>query len=113
MKKWLLCVFAMVSLTACSYAYRQYSPAKEQGKSSIDYLIQVDDYGDLWDRNIAIKALNDIATRSATRNTVVLLFIHGWHHNADPTDQNLQDFSAALRNIRKDLDREVYRQSRN
>ena len=59
-------------------------------------IIQADDFGTLWDVAVANKALNDIKASAHQTNTLVVLFIHGWHHNADAEDGNLKDFRQRL-----------------
>jgi hypothetical protein len=83
-----------------------------------DFVIQVDDYGSFWDKEVPARALKRIADDSQSKNTIVALFIHGWHHNANADDENARDFAKSLRMIRQKLDDNVngkpgiYRQSR-
>lgn len=57
-------------------------------------------------------------TLSKVSNVIVVLFVHGWHHNAKPGDENLRDFAASVTDTRRRLidianpESEVYRLSR-
>ena len=105
-------------LSACSYGHKSFDQAGGPFQEPLDFVLQVDDDGKFWDPTVANRALEEIATQSQATNTVVVLFIHGWHHNADRSDANARDFAKSLEWTRKRLDDNdqavpgVYRQSR-
>lgn len=70
-------------------------PAPPEGDYAL-HTIQFDDFGTLWDVTQAQQVLDDIDATWQTGNTFVVVFVHGWHHNADPADHNLRDFDAKL-----------------
>lgn len=90
----LLCAAGI--MTACGYGYRAFPVQPEIHQGWRLDVIQSDDYGSLWDPDHARELLNDIKAESQTANTVVVVFIHGWRHNADQDDCNLRDFNATL-----------------
>jgi hypothetical protein len=51
--------------------------------------VQADDFGSFWDAGAAQKVVSDVESTSESSNTLVVLFVHGWHHNAAPDDPNL------------------------
>ena len=59
-------------------------------------IVQADDYGSFWDTAVAQKTLADVQELSEKQNTLVVLFIHGWHHNAAPDDPDLLASAATL-----------------
>jgi len=59
-------------------------------------VVQADDFGSFWNRGEAQQTLDHVQARAQTTNTLVVLFIHGWHNNADPANANLRGFRAAL-----------------
>lgn len=69
-----------------------------------DFVIQVDDNGNLLDKAAAARALETIRFSAEKHNTIVLIYVHGWHHNADIDDTNAHDFSRSLAKTRAVLD---------
>jgi len=103
-------------LSGCTYNHKPFEVAASA--SSDDFVIQIDDYGQFWDSSAPIRALNRIDELSKTTNVIVLLFVHGWHHDAAPDDENLRDFALSVADTRKRLidrsnpESRVYRESR-
>ena len=89
--------------TGCSMYHRPFSQEGGPMAGDLDFVLQVDDYGTFWDRTVAENALNRVAVEAERTNTVVLVFVHGWHHNADKEDENLRDFAEMLQRTRKVL----------
>ncbi|HET9597907.1 MAG TPA: hypothetical protein VFP65_20135 [Anaeromyxobacteraceae bacterium] len=89
---------------ACGYAHKNFNQAGAALASPGDFVIQVDDYGSFWDPEVPARALEAIARSARTTNTIVVVAVHGWHHNADPDDENALGFASALQDIRKKLD---------
>lgn len=112
----ILCLIFL--LEACCFGYKNYDQTGGPFNKDDDFVIQVDDYGSFWDPKEPAKALETIARESQRTNTIVVLFIHGWHHNASVDDSNAKDFAASLAQIRAKLDDNpggkpgIYRQSR-
>jgi pimeloyl-ACP methyl ester carboxylesterase len=108
----------VLALGNCTYGNKNFRQTNGALAEPRDFVIQVDDYGAFRDASVATRALETIKSTSLRTNTIVVLFIHGWHHNADLDDQNAKDFSTTLSSLRKTLgDNEngqpgVYRQSR-
>lgn len=113
----LLSLVTVCLLTACSFGHKNYSQNYGPFKKPNEFVIQVDDYGSFWDPAVPARALKTIADLAQT-NTIVVLFIHGWHHNAAIDDGNVKDFAKSLSQIRiklqdkKDGKPGPYRQSR-
>ena len=110
---------AVVGLLASCTLYHKNFPQKNSPfDPDSDFVIQIDDYGSFWDPEVPARALKKIAAESSRTNTIVMLFIHGWHHNAAVNDDNAKDFARTLCTIRRKLDDNedgkpgVYRQSR-
>ncbi|GAB2876029.1 hypothetical protein GCM10027277_51720 [Pseudoduganella ginsengisoli] len=55
----------------------------------------------MWSTAHARDTLAFVDKQSQEANTVVVLFIHGWHHNAAPDDANLEHFQASLNELSK------------
>lgn len=116
--KVLIAIVLTAFFASCGLYHKNFRQTDGPFDAKADFVIQVDDYGSFWDREIPARALQTIAEESRRTNTIVVLFIHGWHHNAATDDENLQDFARSLRLIREKLDDNVggkpgiYRQSR-
>lgn len=77
-----------------------------------DFVLQVDDRGEFWNPELARNALEEIARDSIGKNTIVLIYVHGWHHNAAAGDADLVRFAKILGDTRVQLERDVFRESR-
>ena len=96
-------------VVSCDYGHRQYRPSTGPvSTSGASMVVEVDDFGRFWDREAANATLDEISGTSLNRNTVVLVFIHGWHHNAAETDENVQNFQNTLRHVRDTISKPEY-----
>lgn len=66
-----------------------------------NFIIQSKDHGEFWDESVAQDALEYISKVSQEKNVIVILFAHGWHHNAAPDDSNLHDFFGNLETLKQ------------
>jgi hypothetical protein len=78
--------------------------------------IEVDEFGEMFDRNQLTHALGliDYAKRqSAAKNAIVVTFIHGWKNNASDSSGNVWGFRDALNDLASSLKTEVKKQQAN
>ena len=94
-------------LGACGYAHKNFDQAGGTLVHQHDFVIQVDDYGSFWDPEIPAQALEAIVRSARTTNTIVIVAVHGWHHNAAPEDAFATGFARALQEIRNTLQTNV------
>lgn len=103
----LLLLCACLIATGCSsYRHQAYRTGPRATVEAPEYTLQfveADDEGWLWDPQQAEDALELVRRKVRDRNTIVLVFIHGWHHSARCCDDDLEGFKETL--IR--LDREL------
>ena len=95
----LLALSVILVLAGCDYGHKQYrtSPnATISPNEQLQLVIEVDDFGKFWDRQGAEATLQAISHASLNTNTILLVFIHGWHHNADENDSNFKNFQNTL-----------------
>ncbi len=96
--------------TACETPNRQYqtNPATvkvagsaytETGSGYRLRAIEFDEQGIRWSNEQRSSAL--AAIRDVPRRPLLIVFIHGWHHNADPKDTDLQSFDRLLATLAK------------
>ncbi len=108
----------LMLLGACGFAYKNFDQTGGTLVHPNDFVIQVDDYGSFWDPEIPARALDLIEQSARNTNTIVIVVVHGWHHNAAPDDENAVGFARTLKDIRNKLDDNVdgkpgiYRRSR-
>ena len=114
----LLAFAAACTLFSCSLYNRDFPQAGGPFDPKMDYVVQVDDYGAFWDPEVPNRLLRVIAENVQKTNVVVVVFVHGWHHNAQNDDDNARDFAETMRKLReamvdnKDGRPGIYRQSR-
>lgn len=93
-------------LTECTYsqpedcaqnAIQQHAP----GQASEYRLgfVEFDDQGQLRQREQMDAVLNSYYPIAAEDDVLMVLFIHGWHHNAGPGDTNIQEFRKLLEKV--------------
>jgi hypothetical protein len=90
-------------MTGCAMFNKPYVQDSQKYQVQPDFelhVVQSDDYGSFWDVKQAQATLDRVEASSKDGNTLVVLFIHGWHHNADPTDKNLQQSIEALNELK-------------
>jgi hypothetical protein len=115
---WLPTALLLALIAGCAYNHKNFEQTNSPMHGSDDFVLQVDDYGQFWDREQASKAMDRIRALSRETNVIVLTFVHGWNHNAAPDNENLKEFAASLSATRKLLidptnpDSAVYRMSR-
>lgn len=68
------------------------------GQSGEYYLsfIEFDDQGQLWDREQLKRVLKIYQPIAGVDDVLLVAFIHGWHHNAAPEDDNIKEFRQLL-----------------
>lgn len=86
---------------------RKDNDCHRKGVYTCSLFVEYDDFGHLYSRD----QLNDAeAAAEAVAKTggVIVVYVHGWHRNAAPTDSDLTSFRRAIARADK-LDRESYR----
>lgn len=96
-------LFIFVLLAGCAYNHKQFPAASATTRGPDDFVIQIDDYGQFWDRTEAERVLARVTDLSTRTNVIVVAFIHGWNHNAAPDNQNLREFTESITDTRKRL----------
>lgn len=67
--------------------------------------VEIDDQGWLWQPAQAQTALELIERTAAQANTFVVVYVHGWHHDASCCDRNVACFKALLAKLSRQLRR--------
>ena len=75
----------------------------EQGSGYRLAYIEMDDQGSFWDDRQLALVLDQIQRNSSDRDrprgTLVVTFVHGWKHNADPGDGNVETARRVLQRL--------------
>jgi hypothetical protein len=101
----ILCILVLLAIRR--FGHKEFPQEGSKFDVHNDFVIQIDDYGSFWDSGIPARALAAVARASERGNVIVVMFIHGWHHNAAVNDANARDFSSTLTKIRVKLDDNV------
>jgi len=109
---------ALVALmvSGCPSAYHE--PARLGDRAHISkieydlYFVEADDEGWFWEPAQADQAFGAIAESVAVRDTIVVTFVHGWHHSARCCDGNLEGFKEVLRQLHAELAKPMYDRAR-
>lgn len=84
----------------CATSILQKSTAEPDSPYMLGF-IEFDDQGQLWQRdqmNMISDKFNEIAGRE---DVLIIVFVHGWKHNAEDGDGNINEFRKALKNMAK------------
>ncbi|MGO9932382.1 MAG: hypothetical protein ACLPV8_11295 [Steroidobacteraceae bacterium] len=79
-------------------AYRLDHPQIQSEKYVLNF-VEADDEGWFWAPPQAAAALQSVSESAQARDTIVLLFIHGWHHSAACCDDNVEGFKQVLEGL--------------
>jgi hypothetical protein len=103
----IISLLSLMLFSACGFANKNFDQAGGAFIHPNDFVIQVDDYGSFWDPQIPARALDAIAQSARTTNTIVIVTVHGWHHDAAPGDKFAAGYARTLQDVRNKLDDNV------
>ncbi len=63
--------------------------------------LEFSEHGNLFHRHIFEQLLEEIAAVQKAGPTAIVVFVHGWHHNADSVDSNVLAFKDLLAEMAK------------
>lgn len=69
--------------------------------------VEIDDQGWLWAPSQARTVFELIKRTAAQSNTFLVVYVHGWHHDASCCDLNVECFKALLANLSRQLAHEA------
>lgn len=99
-------------LTSCSFRHEQFRAGERATEPDPEiHFVEADDYGWFWEPQQAVSAL-DAVRSSAQTDTIVVLFVAGWHHTARCCDSNLVGFKGVLANLQTELRKGMYSEAR-
>jgi|ADGO01.1.fsa_nt_gi hypothetical protein len=94
-------------LTGCTtYKHQPYRAAEKTAVEQEQYtlhFIEADDEGWFWDPSQAHRAIELVRSKVAERNTIVLVFVHGWHHSSECCDEDVEGFKETLIRLKRQL----------
>ena len=97
----LVVVLVLALLGQGCVAHRMYRPESVVVAPAYDLaFIELDDHGELWSPAQVARALARIRHASASdEGAILLVFIHGWGHNAAEGDANVEGFRSWLASV--------------
>jgi len=111
---WVLGVFGLSIgvFSGCSFQHAPFRLGNNAHQPSPDlYFVEADDYGWFWDPDQARKALSAVRSSEQT-DTLVLIFVAGWHHSTRCCDDNVVGFEQVLMKLQDELKRKMYDEAR-
>ncbi len=107
MKKRIFTVLLITGLAACT-ANKMYRPVSiEELPGYTMAYIELDDQGEMWSPAQLSRALAHIEqVNQGPRGALLVVFVHGWQHNASPKDKSLRGFQRFLDQL-AELEREM------
>lgn len=100
-------------LVSCSGFHRAYRADNASCISDPEiHFVEADDEGWFWDPRQPDKALEAVRSAANAGDTVVVTFVHGWHHLSKCCDENLEGFKEVLVRLKLQLSREMYTSAR-
>jgi pimeloyl-ACP methyl ester carboxylesterase len=67
-------------------------------------VVEFDDQGWYHNPEQASEVLNGVYREASQQNAVIVVFVHGWHHNSEKCDQNLACFRKTLERLKAEID---------
>ena len=102
-------------LVACGFEHVPHRLGEQSGVHSPEYdlrFVEADDEGWFWDPSQAVAALSLIEESVRTNDTIVVLYVHGWHHSSACCDGNVEGFKEVLHRLRPELQKPMYVEAR-
>ena len=81
------------------HALQEYRFSTDADQGFLLGFVEFDDQGLLFDRNQLKAVVDRLYQEAATKDLLIVVFMHGWKHNAAPGDDNISTF----RNVLMDL----------
>ena len=102
---------SLFSIMNCNnYRHYQWRTGSVTDNNSDNYsihFIEADDEGWFWDKGQVDDAMDVIRGNLAKDDTIVVTFVHGWHHSAQCCDSNVEGFRNTLLQLRKMLNPKI------
>ncbi len=73
--------------------------------------VEIDDQGQLRDRAQMNAVLDELYAMASNEGLLLNVFVHGWHHSAQPGDPNVEDFKSSLAQLSK-VEHSLYKPAR-
>lgn len=109
----LICVVLIVAAIAgcSSYRHRQYRAGEATQATTEHYtlhFIEADDEGWLWEPEQATQALELVKQQVERDNTLVVVFVHGWHRSSECCDDAVEGFKETLIRLSQQFERPAH-----
>ena len=99
---WIIIAGALALGACAGIDHRPWRLGDQSGNDTQKYslrFIESDDEGWFWDRQQALDAVQLIRDKVHERPTLVVTFVHGWHHSAECCDGNVEGFRRTLETL--------------
>lgn len=94
-----LCTHSKPETECKSHALQEFiNPNKSEEAYTLGF-IEFDDQGQLHQRAQMKSVIDHLTTQTATGDTLIVVFAHGWQHSAAPGDSNIKTFRKSLKRL--------------
>jgi hypothetical protein len=93
----------LITVASCSsYRHCQWQKGDQSKFENDQYalrFIEADDEGWFWDKRQVDSTMTLIRDKIREQDTIVVVFVHGWHHSAECCDENVEGFRNTLAHL--------------
>src|SRR5688500_17829928 len=104
-------LIVIVAAGCSSYRHRQYRAGEQTQTTTEHYtlhFIETDDEGWLWEPAQATRALDLVREQVERDNTLVVVFVHGWHRSSQCCDEAVEGFKETLVRLSQQFERPAH-----
>jgi hypothetical protein len=83
-----------------SFSLQEYQDKASQTEFMLGF-VEIDDQGQLRDRRQMMRLIDYLSKSAKTESALINVYVHGWHHNAEPNDDNVEGFKRVLAELSK------------
>ncbi len=103
------CISSQPESECTDTAIQIFRPVDDPGADYSLGFIEFDDQGQLWSRGLMRKVVNWVNGEAGRRDLLMVVFVHGWKHSAEPRDGNIRTFRESLMRLSR-LESAVYKE---
>jgi hypothetical protein len=108
----LCAIIVIIAAAGCSsYRHRQFRAGEATQATTEHYtlhFIEADDEGWLWEPEQATRALELVQQQVERDNTLVVVFVHGWHRSSECCDDAVEGFKETLIRLSQQFERPAH-----
>ncbi len=88
----------VTAVSTCDASAVQYSSGANGARTTLGF-VELDDQGQLWDRRQMTAVVDEAWKQAANDDLVLVVYVHGWQHDASPDDTDIRMFRNTLTRV--------------